>query len=387
VAATPCTTCCTPTRSTSWRSIPTATLRWPDYATTRLREQAASRARSALYPYYVQWTPDSTSAEIAVPDLSEKWAAAAWLDADLQNVLAAATHAVSRGRLRHALGLATAVDRHLSYTARLTEAHSLHSSLVPLVRGSRDRTAECWVLWATGRTLGQLGRYLDAKRFLDEAERLSRHIDVTYVRAASLNGLGLIHFNLGEFDRAQQHGEAALELAGRAGDSYTEYGALGNLGIYQSAAGNHDEATRSFERAMSIAREIGDPGGEASMLEEIGIIQMLQEQAVRAVATLRTAIARAAESGFVHTEVTSRNSLGNALLACERVDEADGAYRSARTLARQIGVQFEMRGDTVIARQHLIAELDIHVASGSRLADAVHAKLDELDEAQGSPTR
>ena len=65
-----------------------------------------------------------------------------------------------------------------------------------------------------------------------------------------------------------------------------------------------------------------------------------------------------------------------------------------------MGMQFEIsraeaelanvalaRGDTVIARQHLIAELDIHVASESRLADAVHAKLDELDEAQGSPTR
>lgn len=75
--------------------------------------------------------------------------------------------------------------------------------------------------------------------------------------------------NRGEFERARQLIEQALQLARQQGDRVTVYSSLFNLGSIAQAQGAHREAMRQFREALSLAAEVGDTGNIVPCLEGI----------------------------------------------------------------------------------------------------------------------
>jgi tetratricopeptide (TPR) repeat protein len=85
------------------------------------------------------------------------------------------------------------------------------------------------------------------------------------------SSLGLAYANLGEYRKAIELHEKALEIARRIGDVLSEGNNLGNMGVAYRHLGEYRKAIELHEKALEIARRIGDVRGEGSALGNMGL--------------------------------------------------------------------------------------------------------------------
>ncbi len=89
-------------------------------------------------------------------------------------------------------------------------------------------------------------------------------------QARMLEGLGVAHLNLQDFDTATRHYETALVLERRAGHRLGEATALEGLGVAALATGAPSRAVELFTLARDVHIEQGRPRGIALMDRHIG---------------------------------------------------------------------------------------------------------------------
>ncbi len=88
----------------------------------------------------------------------------------------------------------------------------------------------------------------------------------------NLNNLGVLHDQLGDYQKALLYYEEDLKLVRELGYRYAEAADLQNIGLAFRALGDYERALHSSEEALKIYREIGDKGREGRILGNIGII-------------------------------------------------------------------------------------------------------------------
>src|SRR5262249_38977810 len=172
-----------------------------------------------------------------------------------------------------------------------------------------------WVSVSLGNVLSLIDRDQDARRFADNALRLSRALPDPALEAVTKLGLAVMCFNtgdpatcvriareasrllqgelrlarlgqviipslqlhsflarglaqLGDFEEGVRHGRAAIEIAESTGDRYGMSVAWIALGHLHSERGDVDQARLLLERALGLCRDLGLPfyGAVASFL-------------------------------------------------------------------------------------------------------------------------
>jgi len=113
---------------------------------------------------------------------------------------------------------------------------------------------EYLLLWGHYRLMVELHERLDGKL-----------IDPDFAQQ-SMGNLGSALLRMGQYPRAIQCYEKALELVRMRADRQAESVWLGNLGVCYADLGELPQAIDHHEQALAIAREIGDRQGEASQL-------------------------------------------------------------------------------------------------------------------------
>jgi len=134
------------------------------------------------------------------------------------------------------------------------------------------------------------GEYLrDTLNYLDEP---LRQVEGTQEKARILTLLGYSQRALGQYQRANEFHQQALEIARNAGDRPCEIANLNHLSRTCVAQKIYAEAINYSQRALILSRQAGDRLGEANALANLGYSEVFQAKMLEQIApeTYETAI-------------------------------------------------------------------------------------------------
>ena len=273
-------------------------------------------------------------AELPGFDTAEQ--ALAWCDAERTNLVAAVHLAAEADLPAFAWQLPAVLLRYFYRRSHWADWFATHHVALDRVRQSGDRRAE----------------------------------------ATIVNGLGVAHGDLHQYDESIDHCLRAADLFAAAGDGWGQAWSLNNAGVTSVEQGDPATGERSLRTALPLFRQCGDPQGVATCLNNLGDCYRLMDRTEDAIAALQEAIEIPAEAdrssqryplgtlGDVYRD-TGRydlavshyeraleahraagdqraagrvlHSLGDALAAGGRVEEARRRLREARSLLDELG--------------------------------------------------
>ena len=172
---------------------------------------------------------------------------------------------------------------------------------------------------------------------IDLHTRLHGHLTDLWIRGSSVNNLGTCFYNLGEYQRAIDLYEEALELFREGGERDGEAASLGNLGNCYGELGQTARSIDFYEQALAIARDTGNRTREAVQLGNLGNRYADMGQTDRAIELYEEALAIARETGERTTEAFQLGNLGNRYAERGETDRAIELYEEALALFRDLG--------------------------------------------------
>jgi len=271
------------------------------------------------------------------PDVSTFGRAAAWLEAERANLLAAADYAATRGRPRHAVAIPAAISGFLGVRGHWDQSAALHRSALATARQADDRPGEASTLSTLGALQRDTGDYPAAAATLARAVALFRDLGDRPGQAYALNELGFLRALTGDYPAAAASYEQALALFRSAGDLHGQAWTLGGLGLVQQLTGDHPAAAASLQQALALSGELGDlhGHGQAYALNALGVVQQETGDYPAAAASQRQALALFRDLGELIGQAYALNDVG-------LVHQETGDYPAAAASHQQA---FELFGD------------------------------------------
>ncbi|MEU7524276.1 BTAD domain-containing putative transcriptional regulator [Saccharothrix sp. NPDC042600] len=379
------------------------------------REDDTAVATDRLHAWYLATTDDAaavlypqmrrqTRGAVAASSFAGPAGAAAWLDAERPNLLAAVTHSArhrpvaAAGLLADALrgyfwlrmntvdwlavaeaGLTIARatgDGRATIAALLSlaDVHYRQGQTDDAERHSADALALAarigyWEGQADARgNLGNLaleaGRLADAAKHHRAALALNRWVERVPKQANNLGNLGIVHWHRGELRVALGRFEEALALNRRLRSAHGRAVTLTNLGGVAHDLGDLDRAAEHLRAALDLQREVGDRGAEAEARAELAAVRADAGHYDEAFEQAHTARSLARATRDRHRETEALIALGAAHHLLGHHADAVACYGQARDLAREITYRF---GETKAL---------IGVAAARRDPDAACAAVD-----------
>jgi tetratricopeptide (TPR) repeat protein len=291
----------------------------------------AAAATGVLYPYG-QVDPAPAGHSFASPA-----AAAAWLDAELANLLATAPHAADHGCPGYPSRLSQVLFRHLNNHSRFADAYALHTLALRAADRVGDVAGRARTRHHLGATAMRLGRHQEARDQLGEALALYRQTEDDAGLARTLSNLGTVHLQLGRLEEGLDQLQQALGLRRRLGDLNALASTLVNLGAALAQLGRHDEALDHLEEALALHRRTGDLNSQALALGNIGLVNRQVDRYDEAAEQFRQALALFAEIGNVAYQADTLCNLGDIYQRLGRYGDAADQLRRALALLDEIG--------------------------------------------------
>jgi non-specific serine/threonine protein kinase len=307
------------------------------YAQERLGESGEEQqARTRHLHYFLEL------AEKARPQLIGPQQAAwlAQLDLERENLLAAhawCDHAESGGEL--GLRLVHASKQYWVNRGQLGVRHRL--TVDALARGGvTERNLErCRGLFNAAQVCCFMGRYAEAREYLDESVSIARQIDNPIRVEMALQLLGMAYLGEGALEPARRHLEEALTLATELGDKRELASATNALAQLHHVGGALGEAEPLYNRVLKLAYELGDQEIVATGLLSLAMVSISRRDAATATQFLEEAISVATKIGSQPAiQSVIEVSAGLARLRGEWVRVAR-FYGSAETQAEETGLR------------------------------------------------
>jgi tetratricopeptide (TPR) repeat protein len=145
----------------------------------------------------------------------------------------------------------------------------------------------------------------------------------------SLNNLGNVALNQGDYGAAKGHFEQSLAIRREIGDRWGEGNSLSNLGRVVWNQGNYGTAKEYFEQSLAIRREIGDRLEEGNSLNDLG-------SAALALANLPLAETYYQQALTIHQELNQPRHLAEDWAGLAQLKLAKGDQKSAGRYGQQI---------------------------------------------------
>ncbi|WP_431926505.1 ATP-binding protein [Nonomuraea jabiensis] len=296
--------------------------------------RAASAAMDLLYPYEADMRPRLAPGEVAPPAVAD---AAAWLEAELSNLLSLAQLAADQGFSEHVRHLSATLHRCLRTRGRYAEAETLLERALSAARAAEYRTGELEALLGLGEIRQMQCRYEAALEDSSRALAIACAIGHRAGELRALNGIGMVRGFQGEYARAAEHFAQALDIARAIGHRTGELDALIAAGNVHRIMGWYERSADELARALVLARSIGHRTGELRALLGIGFIHLGQDAHGPATDYFTRALDLARGTGHRLGELDSLNGLGHLHRFQGRYEEAYDCYEQALRLACEIG--------------------------------------------------
>lgn len=235
------------------------------------------------------------------------------------------------------------------------------------------------VLIGAGQLCSFMGRYGEARSFLEDALAAARARGDDRVVAAILQPLSMARLGEGDHEQARDYAVQAVDLARRLGDSRELAGALNALAQLQRSNGDLGTAQRLYLEMVSIVRALGDRESIAIGLLNLAMVAVDQGACAQAQAALREVLQ------IVH-EIDSAPAGQSALEVCAALAVADGDapsaarfFGAAERRAEQSGLQRDPTDEAFLRawlqriEQHLGPARFAAAAAEGRAADYADA--------------
>jgi tetratricopeptide (TPR) repeat protein len=327
-------------------------------ALTRLLDHyrdTASAAMDSAYPYERDRRPGVRPA--TTPAVSDPTRAAAWLDTELSNMLAAARHVAGDNPAGQIRDLAANLHRHLRSRGRYRDAEALHRCALATARAAGDRTSELDALTRLADIKRLQGRHEQALQHFVHALDLARAAGDRTRELEALRGLGMVHRRQGRHDEALDDFGQALATARAAGNRQAELNALNGLGDIHRRQGRYWQALEHFTQALGAATTMDHGTAELNALNGLGDVHCRQGRYWQALEHFTQALEIARAIGHRPAELNALNGLGDVHRRQGRYQQAHDHYQQVIGLARESGERaWHLEARYGLARLHYAAD-------------------------------
>jgi DNA-binding SARP family transcriptional activator/tetratricopeptide (TPR) repeat protein len=312
----------------------------------------------------------------AVPELSDRSAAMAWLKRERTNLVAAVQLAANANWPAHAWQIASRLWYFLDLQGYFDDWIGSQRLAVAAAMSSGDRDGEGIARYSLGIAYRRSGRYSEAVDELRRTYDLGREAGSDRRQADALNSLGCVHLLRAEYTKAIETLGQARDLYHRIGDGGGETGVTLNLGIValhmadyeragelcqtaierslltgadhnrtdalltladvRSHTGEPQAALRLYREAADLAREIDNPGFEARAVNGIARVTAAAGDLAQALDGHQQALTQFRRLGDRSGQAEVHLAFGDSYRAHAATSSAVHHYRQALTLARQI---------------------------------------------------
>jgi non-specific serine/threonine protein kinase len=309
------------------------------YAHDRLSEAGEGETtRNRHLEFYV------ALAEEAEPELlgREQSAWFARLDPERENFLAAHVWCDRAEKLAElGLRLVYSLKVYLLHRGLMALGHRVTVEALTRPGAQGRNLARCRALWAAGELSYFIGRYGEAKDYVETSLTIAREIRDKAREAEALRGLGYVVLARGDRALARGHLQEALALSRKLADRSQLPKALTGLAELHRAEGELDKAQPLYEEALALSRERGDRGGIAGNLVNLARTSISLGLGDRARGMVREGFAIAEEIGSKRAGVIQLEcSIGLAAFFSEW-ECAARLYGATEALSEKMGYQRE----------------------------------------------
>jgi tetratricopeptide (TPR) repeat protein/transcriptional regulator with XRE-family HTH domain len=318
-------------------------------ALTRLLDyqlHLAAAAMDLIEPQERHLRPDVRPSGRAQPEMPDAAAAARWLDAEREGLIASAM-AADTPRPRHVGLLSAVMGRWLDDRGHYQDAVALHSCAIRLPGNGTDPMWRAQSLRCLGVVYWRWGRLPEAAKTFAQAIELFQQAECAAGEALTLGNIGNLHRRWGNYDQAVAHYDRALAVARSCGDQAVEARMLGNLGVAYWWLGRYEDAASHHRQALALARKTGDRLAEARTIHNLGSVYTKLDQCAKAIEHHNLGLALARDAGDYASEAHALIGLGNAFARSGRHLQAIAQFEQGRDLARDIGER-NLEADAVL---------------------------------------
>jgi len=203
----------------------------------------------------------------------------------------------------------------------------------------RDAANEALLLTWLGLVAYDLGDYERAERLehealaVEHAHGLLEHLPVTY------NALVLIAWQRGRLAEATRWSDSTFAAARAVGDASYHAKALVNLGNLETALGELEAARDHMRQGLAALRELGDAANEARTLVNLAALERDAGNPDMALDYARRALELARDAGDTHGEEAALGQLASLYLLLGRHEVALATVDSALARAGAAGLR------------------------------------------------
>lgn len=364
-------------------------------------QRAASMADRHISPRPRQVAGMPVQSPVAVPVLADAVQAAAWMDAELPNLLACATSAMSHGDEARLIGMSAALAAFLRRAGSYRQSVALQRAAADAAGRRGDRAARAAALYHVGVLLRRAGDYSAATGVLTEARGLHRDLGDRGGEADVLTVAGIVRRLAGDYPTATEMLDDALaryrELADPAGQAEV----LAELAVIRWLTDDYPTATQLLDQALDLHRQAGNRQGQAGALHLLGMVQRLTHDYPAATRAIQQAMTLyrdlGARLGLANTQFNLgvvRRLTGDHLGSARSLDESLRTYREVgdrlgqANALKHLGILRRLTGDHPGATQTLLESLSLYQELGNRRGQAeTLQELGVVRQLTGNPTR
>ncbi|UCC67081.1 MAG: tetratricopeptide repeat protein [Armatimonadota bacterium] len=194
------------------------------------------------------------------------------VEAELENILAAARLAFRYREWEALWAMGYALDDPLEYAGRWTAREKLLRSCLEGAEKVGNKQQRAVFTNNLGIVLFQRGKVEAAEALYQESLKLRRGLGNRQWEAQTLHQLGTVAQQRGNLEEAEglykESLEIEKELGNRVGIAYS----LHQLGMVAQARARLEEAEGYYNQSLEIAREVGDRPGIAQSLHQLGMV-------------------------------------------------------------------------------------------------------------------
>ncbi len=217
------------------------------------------------------------------------------------------------------------------------DAERLYRSALALEPDTPDELAVRTRIELGFDALRMLGRLADAIEVLSEAPSQAEALGLPSLAAEALRDLGVVAWERGEHEAAEEYFERSTSIAVAAGDLASAGITAGSLGNVRLQQGRYDDALALYLRSVAAHESIGDVRGMGTKLGNAAIIHGYRGEFEKALELYERSIEMARECGNRSDE---GRTIGNLALMYEewgRLELAERYFADGLEILREIG--------------------------------------------------